>query len=278
MRLACHFDRGNRRSIHIARAMHAGAQALGITSALIPGFEQVCGTVGVAYGWGHPHLFEAYRKAAGHFVYVDLGWWDRKPAKDVLAGYHKVVVDGREPGEYFRWGAPDNRFAHFRLKIAPWRQTGHHILVAGMSEKSARTRGYLPQEWETAAVRNLQRIYPSRPILYRSKPSWPGASPIIGAAFDRPERPLSEALKNAWGVAACHSNVAVDALLAGIPIYVEGGVASCYSVPPEQWNGYKGDDGRAQLMADIAWCQWSPQEMATGACLRHLMERTPLCA
>lgn len=273
MIVACHHEPNNRRSLHIARAMHAGARALGLKSALVPGFEQVCGTIGVAYGWAHPRLFDLYRQGGGHFVHIDLGWWGRKPPHDVLGGFHKVAVDGREPGSYFRRNFPGDRFARTGLTIAPWRQVGNHILVAGMSEKSARTRGYAPQQWEAFAIRTLQGIYPTRPILYRPKPSWTGASPIIGAAYSPASVPLEEALRGAWAVVSCHSNVAVDALVAGIPIYVEGGVAADFSTPLDQLATPRMPEGREQLMADIAYAQWTPEEMRSGECLQYLINQ-----
>lgn len=279
MIVACHYDPQSRRSAYVATVMSAGALAIGLKAQLVPNFREVCGDVGIAYGWANPGLFEAYRAAGGHYVYVDLGWWNRKPGNDVLGGYHKVVVDGREPGPYFRRNSPGDRFAQLKIKIAPWRQGGNHILVAGMSEKSARTRGYAPQQWETAAIRNLQQIYPTRPILYRPKPSWTGATPIIGAAYSSAIVPLEDALRGAWAAVSCHSNVAVDALVAGVPIYVEGGVALEASVPLERLgDAPETYHHRASLMADIAYCQWTPYEMAHGACLRHLLEHTPLCA
>jgi hypothetical protein len=258
--------------------MTNGARRLGLDAKAVPGFESPQGDVGIAYGWGHPTLFEAYRRRGGHFVYMDLGWWNRKPPHDVLGGFHKVVVDGREPGEYFRANMPADRFAHTGVKLAPWRQAGRHILVAGMSEKSARTRGWQPQQWETATIGALAKIYPDRPIVYRPKPSWVGASPIQGAAYSPPTEPLEKALQGAWAVVACHSNVAVDALAAGIPVHVEGGVAAYFNTPLADFARFEPREGREQLMADIAYCQFTPSEMASGLCLRHLLDRTPLCA
>lgn len=249
---------------------------MGLKTQLVPNFSEVCGNVGIAYGWANPGMFEAYRAAGGHYCYIDLGWWNRKPGNDVLGGYHKVVVDGREPGPYFRRNSPNDRFARLKVNIAPWRQGGNHILVAGMSEKSARTRGYGPHQWETDMVRKLQKIYPKRPLLLRPKPSWMGATPIIGAAYSPATVPLDDALRGAWAAVSCHSNVAVDALVAGIPIYVEGGVAVGFSTPLDQLETPRRPEGREQLMADIAFAQWTPAEMSSGLCLRHLMENTPL--
>lgn len=278
MILGIHHDPKVRRSTHIALAMAKGADMLGLKHHVVPNFNQVAGDVGIAYGWAHPELFQAYRANGGHFVHVDLGWWRRKPVGDVLGGYHKVVVDGREPGPYFRSKRPADRLTHMNLEICPWRTTGHHILVAGMSEKSARTRGFAPQQWEAATIRALQRAYPSRPIVYRPKPSWSDASPIQGASYSPPTQTVEQALFKCWAVVCCHSNVAVDALVAGIPMHVEDGVAREFSQEIAEFDRFQPREGRHQLLADIAYCQWTPREMASGSCLKHLMEHSPLCA
>jgi hypothetical protein len=277
MSMACHYEPSNRRSENVARSMMLGAQAWGMKVKMVPGFERVEGDIGVAYGWAHPRLFDAYRLHGGHFVYVDLGWWDRKPDTDVLGGYHKVVVDGREPNAYFRQNMPSDRFAQLGQKVRPWRADGLHIIVAGMSEKSANTRGFQPQQWETSTIKALRKIYPKRPIMYRPKPSWSGASQIQGAGIFPAAAALKFCFTNAWAVVCCHSNVSVDALLAGIPMHVQGGVAKDFSTALDQFDAWQPQDGRDQLMADIAYCQWRPKEMASGACLNHLATRTPIC-
>lgn len=276
MKVACHRDPQSRRSTHIAECMAAGVRACGHTARVVDGFSEVRGDICIAYGWGHPSLFDAYRSAGGHFVYVDLGWWDRKPLPSLLDGFHKVVVDGREPGPYFRGNFATDRFARQGLTAAPWRPSGSHVLVAGLSAKSAGTRGLAPLEWEMATLEILRRVT-QRPLIFRPKPSWSGAKPIPGTIYSPPEQPLKAVLKDCWMAVTLHSNVAVDALLAGIPVNVAEGVARDFSTPLVQIETPRRPDGREQLMADIAYAQWSTAEMRSGACFRHLLERTPLC-
>lgn len=277
MKIACHFHPESRRSTHLARAMMAGAAVLGLTAEMVPGFETPCGDVGVAYGWARPSLFDAYRAAGGHAVYLDLGWWGRKPKHNVLGGFHKVVVDGREPGPYFRGNYATDRFVVHGLTAAPWRQSGRHVLLAGMSAKSAKTRGLGPLEWELGAIERIRAVT-DRPIVWRPKPSWADAAPIPGTIYSAPDTPLEAALRDCWAVVTLHSNVAVDALLAGVPVNVAEGVAAEFSTPLAQIESPRMPYGREQLMADIAYCQFLPSEMASGECWRHLLERTPLCA
>ena len=277
MKVACHFNPQSRRSTHLAEAMAQGARAVGLTAATVAGFAEPCADIGVAYGWGHPGLFDAYRAQGGHFAYLDLGWWGRKPKTDVLGGYHKIAVDAREPTAYFRGNFATSRFATHSLTAAPWRASGSHVLLAGMSAKSAKTRGYGAQEWEMATIQAIRAVT-GRTIMYRPKPSWAEATPIPGTVFSYPEVPIEKALLDCWAVVTLHSNVAVDALLAGVPVNVQEGVAADFSTPLVQIETPRLPDGREQLMADIAWQQGLPAEMASGEAWRHLLEHTPLCA
>ncbi len=277
MKVACHYDPNSRRSIHLAQAMREGATKMGLQAGMVPNFYGPAGDVGVAYGWGNPGLFDAYRAAGGHFVYLDLGWWGRKPIGAMLDGYHKVVVDGREPGSYFRGSFPGDRIAHHGVRAAPWRASGRNVLLAGLSAKSAGTRGLRPQEWETRTAAALRQLT-ARPIIYRPKPSWTGATPIPKTIFSGPEQALDAVLRDCWAVVTLHSNVAVDALAAGVPVNVAEGVAREFSTPLFQIENPRMPDGRDHLLADIAYCQWTPKEMANGQCWAHILRHTPLCA
>ncbi len=273
MKVAVHVDTNSRRSIHIARAMAAGAKACGETVEIVEGFAcPIDADVCVAYGWRHPELFEAYRAAGAQFVYVDLGWWGRKPKGDVLGGFHKVTVNGREPGPYFRGTHPSDRFAVHGLEIAPWRRNGRHILLAGMSAKSAKTRGYADCEWERQAIASIRAVT-NRPIVYRPKPSDPDAWPIDGTHYSPPSDPVEAALAKAWAIVTLHSNVAVDGLLAGVPCMCLEGVGSAVSFALDQIDAPPLPDGREALMAAIAHQQWTPAEIADGSCWRYLRER-----
>lgn len=216
--------------------------------------------------------FIDYRRVGKKAVYIDLGYWERELGGK-LTGFHKVSVNGRHPTAYFQnRPMPESRFRSLGLKIKPWRKGGKHILIAGMGAKAAPIEGFKPSQWEEAAVREL-RNYTDRPIIYRPKPSWGAATPIEGTIFSGRDQKLSEVLEDCWAVVSHHSNVCVDALLEGIPVFCFHGVASVMGlkelslierpVYPEN---------REQWAANIAWTQWRPSEMETGACWRYLVD------
>lgn len=71
-----------------------------------------------------------------------------------------------------------------------------------------------------------------------------------------------------------HSNVAVDGLVAGVPCFVWGGVASTMGLQElaaieAPWL----PEGREQWVNDITYCQWSIAEMSAGVPWRYMRSR-----
>lgn len=209
----------------------------------------------------------AARSAA---VYVDLGYWGRREGGR-WTGYHKISVNARHPNAYFRAiPHPPDRLKRFHVEPKPWTTTGRHILLAGMGDKGAWAEGFKPEEWERWAISEIRKVS-KRQIVYRPKPSWKTAKPIAGTIYSPRERDVEQELRECWAVVTHHSNVAVEAVLAGIPAFCWGGVALEMSLQDlSRIEAPFHPEGRAQWAADIAYTQWSIAEMRTGAPWRHL--------
>jgi hypothetical protein len=202
------------------------------------------------------------------FVFMDLAYWARDK------GYFKVSVNDRHPTDYFMLQSkPDDRFRKFGLSIKPWQQLSpsSYVLLAGMSGKAAWAWGMQNEVYERDTIRIL-RQFTQRPIIYRPKPSWPDATNLPGAKLDK-VTPLSNAIRGAHCVVTHHSNVGCDALLEGIPVLSKYGIASVlgpHDLGSVEHPYYPA--GREQWAYNAAYCQWSLDEMANGACWNHLKE------
>jgi hypothetical protein len=233
-----------------------------------PARHQVALFYGLAHGLRD--VLADFRATGRKAIYIDLGYWGRRK-RTRFDGYHKLVLNDRHPTAYFqRVPKSPERFIAHGVPILPWREEGDHILVVGMSAKAAAAEGLVAESWERQTIAQLRQLT-KRPIIYRPKPNWDGSRPIEGARYER-EQPLEEALRGAHAVVARHSNVAVDALLAGIPCICPHGVASVLSghdlsqieTPPMP-------AGREQWAADLAHVQWSIAEMESGAAWSYLI-------
>lgn len=217
-------------------------------------------------------IFAAYVGSDRRVVYIDLGYFGRREGGR-FTGFHKISVNARHPTVYFQKPAhPADRLAHFRIEAQPRKGPGRHILVAGMSDKGAISEGFSPNQWELQAIFSL-RLNTDRPIYYRPKPSYKRAIPLAGSVFRDAQRPLEEDLANCHAVVTHHSNVAVDALIAGIPAYCEAGVAAplCgFDIANIDTPVIAPLEVRRQWLQDLAYTQWSIDELAGGDCWRHL--------
>lgn len=228
--------------------------------------------IAVFYGFDRnlQKVMQDYRAIGKPVVYVDLGYWGRREGGP-LQGYHKVSVNGRHPTDYFQAiRHPADRLSRLGLNIEPWKQAGRHIIVAGMSAKAAEAEGFGPHAWERATIEQLRRVT-DRPIVYRPKPSWTEARALPGATFEPGLEDLPRLLADCHAVVTHHSNVAIDALMAGIPAFVADGAASalCFSGLDRIEQPWR-PDGREQFAADLAYAQWRVAEMRSGDVWRHL--------
>lgn len=271
-----YFAPNSKRSILIAQNMAEGAAKRGIDAAMRSSrsFKTVDAPLAIFYGLseGLSSIFRAYNASKkARAIFVDLGYWQRRKASR-WDGFHKIVDSARHPTAYFQnTPRPDDRLALHKIDIKPWRAEGRHILVAGMSGKAAAAEGMVPEAWEKQAI-NLLRQKTKRPIIYRPKPNWWGAKRLEGATFDK-HSSLADAFTDCHAVVTHHSNVAIDALLAGIPCICPFGVASRLSA-----HGFSNieqlpmPDGRAQWLADLAYCQYSIVEMRDGTAWDYIID------
>lgn len=152
--------------------------------------------------WGQEWLaLEIIPKAVKQgrpFWQIDNGFWD--PGRGRSDGYYRmsyrslspIVLDYPSPERY----APVMR---------PWRKDGEHVLLAMPGIEYGLPLSVDMKSW-CRTIEGRLRAATGRPIRIRPRKS---------------EVPLSQDLKNAWAVVTHSSNVAVDAVIAGIPVFVE---------------------------------------------------------
>lgn len=275
-RIGIYFAPNSHRSKIVANAMTAGLSKLGVQhdtmSSLriraLPDHE-----VAIFYGLsqGLRRVFDQFQRQGRKAIYVDLGYWGRRK-RTRYDGYHKMALNSRHPTAYFQnYAHPAARFGRFGVHMEEWRKAGRHILLVGMSAKAAAAEGFQANQWERDTIARL-REFTDRPILYRPKPNWREAKPLPGSEYGIAQT-LEESFRNCHAVVTHHSNVAVDALVAGIPCICPHGVASVISghnlseieSPPTM-------PGRLQWAADVAWTQWSIEEMTDGLAYRYLVD------
>lgn len=197
-------------------------------------------------------IINAHLASGRHVVSWDLGYWDRNSADAMM----RVSVDTLHPQRLLRYVEPDpQRFSSYGFTLRNDFNKAGPVLLIGTGRKTKAIAG----DWEAEKYAELRLVMPSARIIYRPKPakelySIPGLECSYGC-------PIETALVGASLVVTKHSNVGVDAAIAGVPCVTDDGIAQSfwrgntlksYSVPS--------DKARLDFLSRVAYFQWRPSE------------------
>ena len=157
-------------------------------------------------------------------------------------------------------GAGDaRRFARFTIPIRPWCRTGRHIVICPNGAEYFSLFGLNVEQW-LAHVHSELSQHTDRPIVVRWK---------------RTETPLAADLVDAWAVVAFSSNAAVEALLAGVPVFVLAPFAAAARMGLSDLAAIESPaypEDRLPFAAALASHQWTLDEIAGGIAWRALQD------
>jgi hypothetical protein len=215
-------------------------------------------------------LFQAHWDKGVHIVYLDKGYSRHKQDGPLgIWEYWRVAVDAHQPTRFLaRMKKDSSRWDKLGLEIAPTREEGEHILLAGSSGKYHAFYGLIkPTEYALKVVKRIRKNT-DMPIIYRPKPSWRDAVPIDDTEYSPASEPIARPLKRAHVLVTHGSNACFEALLAGVPTIVLGdGVTkpiSSIDLADIREPKIASDEERHQLACNLAWFQWTRSEMASG--------------
>lgn len=191
------------------------------------------------------------------WLYMDNGYF--RPGhfngyfRATLGAYQHAGLGDAAPADYRRW-------FNLHLKLQPWRASGGHVLVCLQTERWFELHRESRAQWLASVVEQLQR-HTDRPIRVREKPEKKDA----GAS-------LAGDLEDCWAVVSHTSNAAVDALLAGVPVFTTGACAAA-SMGLQDLSAIERPflpDDRERWAAVLAANQWTLEEMRQGLTARAL--------
>ena len=170
------------------------------------------------------------------------------------------------------------RLHALKLQIQPWRTSGEHVVICPPGRLFGATFGFSADTWLEDTVERL-RSFTDRPLILRRKMSWNDAKPLeILGSRGMPKTSvktlLSEDLAGAWTLVTHSSNSAVEAVLAGIPVFCthpcgssEMGLSDLSKIEAPRTDG-----DRENWAAVLARNQWRLAEMRDGTAWRMLNE------
>ena len=176
-----------------------------------------------------------------------------------------------------------------RVKLEDWRTDGDHILIATQVPNDSSLRGI--DIWASLQYDLIKlRQYTNRPIFItlhpETKRGW-GKSRFDSASqhyanFQKVANMVGaqiltqdskSLLQNCWAVICYSSGFSYDALIRGIPVITLSNrnfASSICSQFVEEIEQPKMGD-RMQWLSNIAYCEWSINEIRNGKCREHLL-------
>lgn len=185
-------------------------------------------------------------KAGGRAMLWDLGYFGRQK----VTGFLRMSIDSDHCQQWLDKTNPaPGAWAYHGIELREDADPRGPIILVGLGRKS---RKYLRADlWEVEAYARIQKQYPGRRVIYRPKPGHD--SPSLPCERDD-HSPIEQLLRGASLVVCHHSNVAVDAVVAGVPFDAVDG-AAMWLVSKEF-----SPANRLDFLCRLAWWQWQAAE------------------
>jgi hypothetical protein len=229
-----------------------GAICRGTGFPMVPPAPLQAGGV-VMYGFlrGLLPTLEAARKDGRPWVYADRGYF-RVTQGDDYTGFFRLTRNAFQHDGRGAYEEGASRWSSLSIKLAPWRH-GKHILVCPPGDVwTGAMLGQPAKTWLDGTLAILKGAT-DRPIRVRTKPL-PGQG-----------RPLIEDLQDCHALVTHMSNTAVEAVVAGVPVFVTGrcAAAAMGKAKLEDIESPAYPD-RAGWVAALAANQWTLDEIRRG--------------
>jgi hypothetical protein len=186
-----------------------------------------------------------------------------------------IGVNGiKREAQYFNTTSPPERWNQLGIQLRPWRSDGRHILLLGQTQHGYGTQHLsLPiNKWFERIVRQL-RGATDRPIVFRPHPDEKAVPSVEVSGFVVRERgrKLKDELEGAWCCVAKTTNAVVEAIVRGIPVVTDDPLCLGYPVASHDFAGIENPatPERAQWAYDLAYTQWSIEDLRQGLPWRH---------
>lgn len=242
MSVVCYPQPGKAKSRAILEAFAQGCDGrIGGIGGLEPGAVAFFGVVGIE------HLLRMAHAEERTWYYGDNAYFDSLRGK-----YFRFTRNAMQPSKV---GKPDHARARaLGIEVQPWASEGDHIVIVEQSEHFFNLTGAHPL-WLARLVAELAR-YTRRPLRIRR---W--TRDKVKAADG-----LRKDLEGAHALITYSSAAANEALLAGVPVFVERACAasSLASGPLQNIESPLRPHGREDWAAWLATQQWTLDEIRSG--------------
>lgn len=231
-------------------------------AALVTGPPPDDGKPFVVWGqiWLAEEIIPPARAAGRKFYQIDNGFIH--PAQGRPYGYYRFMYARPDPVEVTDEALLIERMVtvaeELKPKFKPLRRDGEHILIGMPGEEFGRAHGLDMRPWIKSIVGRVNAVTQRR-VRVRDRMA---------------TNPLADDLRHAWVVVTHSSNIAVDAIRAGIPVFVEptsmAWPVGNHNLSKIETPRFPSEERRGRWWASLMCQQFSLSEMRRGLAHRFL--------
>ena len=205
------------------------------------------------------------------FLYMDTGYFGNRPNPLNPHGWkvwHRVVPDNIQHSEIIE--RPSDRWERLNIKPNPRQKTGKKILIAAPDVKPCQVYGIELEQWLTDTISAI-KTHTDRPIEVRQRD--PNRQKRLVNDF-------SAALLDVHAVVTYNSNAAVEAVLAGVPVFVRAPVSAALPVSNKDFTKiddpwFPDEDLVQQWCRHLAYGQFHNNELGNGTAEAIIRQEWP---
>ena len=270
------FDKfGARNSVPVFAALRQGLDALGLahdSHDLSADVAVIWSVVWAGRMQDNQKVWQHFRSTGRSVIVLEVGMLHRGHT-------WKMAVNGTGAYAYHGHGLDLDRPRKLNITIAPWQQTGDHVVVCCQRFDSLQWQGQPDMSTWLTVLRDRLRLYTQRPLLLRPHPRQ-RAPKIAGFDIQQPipiagtydNFDFDRGLRNAWAVINHNSGPGVQAILSGIPAFVD---ASSLAAPVANLDVANIESpakpDRGAWLIQLCHTEWRPEEIATGWPIERLL-------
>lgn len=224
------------------------------------------------------------------FVCIETPLIGRGPVTDILQDqWYRIGVNGflADTGRFYRQNQnyPADRWKKISnalgVQLKPWSEDGNVIIVALQLPGDASLRGTNISEWAANTIEQL-REYTNKPIILRT--------PQLEREFDRDnilritrvdgvsiqqgtKENLFSTLDDAYATVTYSSGFGIDSVIRGTPTIAMDPGNFAYSLGNNKLSQIENlvrSNDRQQWLNNLAYAQWSRQEIKSGEAWSHI--------
>jgi hypothetical protein len=243
-------------------------------SELVQGWKYEPSDIAVIFGvykskikqsWPRGRIFRQQREKNLDVIVLETGYINRGDGEHhhYAAGFNGL--NGR--ADFRNKSMGPERLEKLGVQLRPY-SPGEKVILCGQVPWDASVDNHDHKAWIIETAKAL-RVLTKRPVVFRPHPL--ASLPAI-AGLEYSTKPLQEDLKTAHCVVTYNSNSGVEALIDGKAVFAFDEGSMVWDLANKNLGDVEAPkyDNRTQWAKNLAFAQWTAEEMRQGLAWRHL--------